>query len=128
VTSHPFSLASLAALGTCHPDLQRLVYAVADRVDCSVLCGHRDEATQERLYREGKTRAHWPHSRHNSQPSMAVDLAPYPVNWQDLDRFRWFGGFVQGIAVGLGIEIVWGGNWKGFADMPHFELAAKEST
>ena len=124
--THPFSLASLAALGTCHPELQRLAYAVADHVDCTVLCGHRDEATQERLYREGKSRLRWPRSRHNAMPSRAIDLVPYPINWQDLDRMRWFGGFVQGVAVGLGIEIVWGGNWHGLVDMPHFELRGDE--
>jgi hypothetical protein len=54
---------------------------------------------------------------------MAIDLVPYPVNWNDRERFLRFGGFVCGLAAGMGIRIRWGGDWGKGWDMPHFELA-----
>ena len=68
--------------------------------------------------------------KHNECPSMAVDVAPYPVDWEDLDKFRYFAGWVLGIASQRKVRVRWGGNWKqdhklsseGFIDMPHYEL------
>ena len=64
----------------------------------------------------------WPNGKHNKKPSLAVDVVPYPVDWSDIERFIRFGWFVKGLAIGLGIKIRWGGDWKRFKDYPHFEL------
>ena len=72
----------------------------------------------------------YPNSKHNKLPSKAVDVAPYPIDWNDPDRFYHFAGYVRGIAEGMGIKIRWGGDWNGnfdlkdqnFYDLPHFEL------
>jgi hypothetical protein len=61
---------------------------------------------------------------------LAVDVAPYPVDWNDKERFYYFAGFVKGVASSLGISIRWGGDWNSdnnlknqtFFDLPHFEL------
>ena len=72
----------------------------------------------------------YPKSKHNRQPSLAADVIPYPVDWEDSKRFYHFAGFVEGIAAAKGIKIRWGGDWDGdrsfadqnFHDLPHFEL------
>jgi peptidoglycan L-alanyl-D-glutamate endopeptidase CwlK len=125
-----FSEKSLARLKTCHVDLQRLFNAVVEHFDCTVLCGHRGRAEQNDSYRRGRSRLKYPHSRHNKKPSLAVDVAPYPLDWEDRERFCLFAGYVLGVADSMGISIRWGGDWNKnmlvgdnrFDDLPHFEL------
>lgn len=131
-----FSNRSNQRLNTCHDDLQRIMREVVREFDCSILCGHRDEATQNRLKAEGKSQLSYPESKHNSLPSMAVDVAPYPINWRDRERFHYFAGFVMGTADCLRQEgkirsyLRWGGDWdrdtqvsdNSFDDLVHFEI------
>ena len=125
-----FGKKSRKNLSTCHEDLQKVFNEVIKHVDCSVLEGHRDERRQEKLFSEGKTKVHYPMGRHNSKPSRAVDVVPYPVDWNDRERFHLFSGFVLGLARGMGITLRWGGDWNmnfevddnKFDDFPHFEL------
>ena len=70
------------------------------------------------------------YSKHNQEPSLAVDVAPWPIDWNDSHRFYHFAGFVLGIAAALNIRLRWGGDWDSdfdlrdqtFFDLPHFEL------
>lgn len=125
-----FSVRSARNLSECHPDLQRLFNDVIEHFDCSVLCGHRNERDQEIAYVSGNSNAHFGESKHNSVPAMAVDVVPYPIDWDDDCRFALFAGFVMGRAVALDINIRWGADWDSdkqmvdetFVDMPHFEL------
>ena len=125
-----FGKKSKERLATCHEDLQKVFNEVIKVVDCSVLEGHRDERRQEQLFSEGKTKVHYPMGRHNSKPSRAVDVVPYPVDWKARERFHLFSGFVLGVASGMGITLRWGGDWNmnfevddnKFDDFPHFEL------
>lgn len=124
-----FSRFSLDNLKTCHPDLVRLFAHVIRHVDCRVVWGYRDQATQDRLHAEG-VGLPWPESKHNVRPSQAADVYPYPIDWSDIERFRAFGGFVLGCAATLAIPLRWGGDWDGdwqfrdqrFVDLGHFEL------
>ena len=127
-----FGRRSKQNLLSCHPDLVRVFDEVIKHFDCSILCGHRGEDEQNELYLSipPKTQVQFPNSKHNSNPSMAVDIAPYPINWKDRDRFHYFAGFVKGIAQGMDIEIRWGGDWDSdtevrdnrFDDLVHFEI------
>ena len=125
-----FSERSLRRLSTCDVKLQSLFKEVIKHVDCSILEGHRDERRQEQLFEEGKTKVHYPFGRHNSKPSRAVDVTPYPVDWSDRERQTLFAWFVLGVAARMGINIRWGGDWdkdwkvrdNKFDDFPHFEL------
>lgn len=125
-----FSWASRARLKTCDPKLQRLMNEVIRHWDCTILEGHRTEFRQNEMVRIGTSQLSWPNSKHNKTPSLAVDAAPYPIDWADIERFRAFGGFVLGVAAVLNIPLRWGGDWNGnrdfkdqkFHDLPHFEL------
>ena len=117
-------------LATCKKELQEVFNEVIKTVDCSILEGHRGEDRQNALYKEGKTKVTFPKGRHNSSPSNAVDVAPYPIDWGDRERFHLFAGFVIGIAKSMGINLRWGGDWNQnfevddnkFDDFPHFEI------
>lgn len=131
-----FSQRSFSQLSTCHIELQTLFYEVIRTVDCKVLEGYRNQEDQEKAFLDGNSKLHYPHGKHNKQPSMAVDVAPYPVDWQNYKLFYWFGGFVLGVASRLREEgkmtygVKWGADWDGdydfndqtFNDLVHFEL------
>ena len=125
-----FGRRSKERLVTCEKDLQMLFNEVIKYVDCSVLEGHRNGERQNKLYEEGKTKVRYPNGRHNSSPSRAVDVTPYPVDWKDRERQTLFAGFVLGVANQIGINLRWGGDWdqdfevqdNKFDDFPHFEL------
>ena len=125
-----FSEASARRLAQCDPRLQRLFNEVIKHFDCTVITGHRGKAEQEEMVRTGRSKVHWPDGKHNTVPSLAADVAPYPIDWEDRERFTLFAGFVKGLAVSMGIKIRWGGDWdgdtevldNGFDDLPHFEL------
>jgi hypothetical protein len=128
-----FGQKSLDKLATAHPELQRLFNEVVKHYDCSVLCGHRTKEDQEEAFRTGMSKETWPNSKHNSLPSRAVDVVPFPVDWNDKGRFLHFVGFVLGTAKQLGIDIRCGADFNGdlnfkndsLFDAPHFELKEK---
>ena len=117
-----FGYRSRARLSSCDQRLIDLFEEVIKYVDCSVISGHRGKDEQDDLCRNGKSQLKYPKSRHNSTPSMAADVVPYPVDWKDIDRFREFIGFVKGVASQLGIEIECGSDWRTFKDYPHFQI------
>jgi hypothetical protein len=125
-----FGILSSKRLTTCKPELIRLANEVIKYADCTVLWGFRDKREQEKAFVEGKSKLHFPHSAHNRYPSRGIDLAPYPIDWSDIRRFYYFGGYVIGVAHRLEIPIRWGGDWDGdfqvkdqnFNDLVHFEL------
>ena len=125
-----FGARSKNALSSCDERLIKIFNEVIKTVDCSVLEGHRGQSKQDKYYEEGKSKVKYPSGRHNKLPSMAVDVAPYPIDWDDRERFHLFAGFVLGIAKSMGINLRWGGDWNQnwfvddnkFDDFPHFEL------
>lgn len=129
-----FSESSEAKLDTCHYDLRKVFYVVVQKYDCSILVGHRTEAEQNEAFGKGNSQVKWPDSKHNSKPSRAVDVAPYPIDWKDRYRFAHFAGYVQGTAQMLGVGLRWGGDWdrdndftdQTFDDLVHFELIGSD--
>tara|TARA_R100000808_G_scaffold19230_1_gene41824 strand:- start:1371 stop:1760 length:390 start_codon:yes stop_codon:yes gene_type:complete len=125
-----FGRSSRKRLKTCDEKLQLLFNEVVKAFDCSILVGHRGEKDQNKAYAEGNSQLRWPKGKHNKKPSIAVDVAPYPIDWEDRERFSYFAGFVKGVAWRLNIPIRWGGDWDGdndlsdnnFDDLVHFEL------
>ncbi len=130
-----FSEESFSKLSTCHRDLQVLFFEVIKYFDCTVLEGHRSATDQNDDFKLGKSKLEWPNGKHNAMPSNAVDVAPYPINFNDTKRFYWFAGYVMGIAQMLKDQgkmlsaIRYGGDWKGdmqldqaWNDLVHFEI------
>lgn len=117
------SLRSDQRLSTCHPDLQRLVRAAVEEIDLAVICGHRDQLDQDTAFKNGNSRLKWPLSKHNTSPSDAVDVVPYPVDWNNIQRFKDLAKVMYRKAEELGIKIEWGGDWVKFKDYPHWQRA-----
>lgn len=125
-----FSKASEDKLKTCHPDLQIILRTVIQDFDFSVIFGHRTKEEQDALFAQGRdmpgkivTNKRFPDSKHNAMPSLAVDVAPYPIDWDDENRFHELAGRILEAAALMAIVVIWGGNWKSPHDLGHFELA-----
>lgn len=117
-----FSKRSLDNLATCDERLQRVAHEAIKRFDFVVTCGHRNKADQDRAFKEKNSQLKWPHSKHNKTPSLAFDAAPWPVDWNDIQRFDEMGKVMLEAAKKVGVALTWGGSWTKFKDRPHFEI------
>lgn len=88
-------------LATLDPRLQLLMRAAIKHVDFTITCGFRNQADQDKAFAEGKSKVKWPDGKHNSNPSKAVDVAPYPIDWNDAEAFTYLKGIIKGIAFTL---------------------------
>ena len=127
---YKFGKTSRARLDTCDPRLIEILEEAIKIVDFTVLCGERTEEEQRLAVTTGASKVSYPNSMHNHSPSLAVDIAPYPIDWKDISRFAHLGGIIRGIAQQKGIKIRCGFDWDGdgnitdhkFMDWPHIEL------
>ena len=95
-------------------------------MDVTIIEGLRSAERQKELLAKGATKVKY--SKH--MEGKAVDLAPYPIDWKDRDRFYYMGGMIRGIAKQMGIEIRFGGDWdsdgetkdNNFDDLVHIEI------
>ena len=95
-------------------------------MDVTIIEGLRSEQRQEKLLKEGSTKTKF--SKHIT--GKAVALAPYPIDWNDRDRFHYMGGMIRGIAKQLNVPVRWGGDWDSdgetkdnrFDDLVHVEI------
>jgi hypothetical protein len=102
--------------------------------DCQIEAGARSIDDEIAAIRAGTSRLTNPmDSLHVVGPdrplALAVDVAPYPVDWTKSGRFCHFAGYVEKTAEVLGVPIRWGGEWNGtwnkpgqLDDLDHFEL------
>ena len=135
------STASLDKLQGVHPKLVNVVKRAIEltKQDFKVLEGVRTPERQKELYAQGRTKpgpkVTWTlTSNHFVNPKTgyghAVDLVPYPVDWETLSKFDAIQKAMFAAAKELGVTIRWGANWnrngkpreKGETDSPHFEL------
>lgn len=120
---YSFSDRSRRNLDQCDPRLVILCEDVIKVFDFTVTCGHRGREAQEDAVAAGASWVHWPHGRHNRTPSLAVDLAPYPIDWNNLARFEELGRLMKLAALIRGIDLTWGGDWRPERrDIPHFQV------
>jgi peptidoglycan L-alanyl-D-glutamate endopeptidase CwlK len=116
------SAASRTRLAGAHPLLQKLFAAVAIDTPILVLDSQRGRKAQEQAFALGHSRAHFGQSAHNWAPAIALDVVPFPLDWEDTARFKALAKIVKAKAAELDIPLQWGGDWKTLVDMPHYEL------
>jgi peptidoglycan L-alanyl-D-glutamate endopeptidase CwlK len=122
---------------TLHADWQDILDTAIQYVDFSVIQGARGEEEQNKYFDLGKSKLKYPYSKHNTYPSLAVDIAPWVsgigIDWNNMDRFLKVVFFIKGIAYAKGIIIRTGADWDGdfyskdhtFIDVPHLELESR---
>lgn len=142
---------SLQRLEGVHPDLVRVIKRAAmlatPEQDFTVLEGVRSRDAMAANYGKGRTAAQclakgvpaacaqpslakvtWLNDPYKSNHGVhadgfghAVDLAPFPIDWKDLKRFKAMGALLKSAAQQEGVAVVYGGDWAQ-ADWPHIEL------
>lgn len=135
---------SLNKLGTCDERIQVVFQAaIADSpFDYGITHGFRAQSEQFALYMQGRAKrgskivvldkakivtycdGYVKKSRHNEAPSQAVDIVAYNsgrITWEPF-YYKAIASHIFDVARAKGVDLVWGGNWTGFKDYPHFEL------
>ena len=106
--------------------LQHILSRLIKIMDVTIIEGVRSQERQDELVKKGASKTKY--SKHIT--GKAVDLAPYPIDWEDRERFHYMGGMLRGIAHELDIKVRWGGDWdsdgeikdNSFDDLVHIEL------
>ena len=120
-----------------HPDLVKVVEKAIGLTtqDFTVIEGVRTTKRQQELYAQGRTapgnivtnvdgvKKKSNHQAKADRYGHAVDIVPYPVDWDSISKFDNIAVAMKLAACELGVDIVWGGDWENFKDYPHFELA-----
>lgn len=138
--AYSLSKLSLSRLEGVEPRLVKVVKRAIQisMQDFMVLEGVRTPERQKQLYAQGRTKpgniVTWTlKSNHFKKPDgfgHAVDLVPFPVDWNTLSKFDAVSKAMFKAADELGLQIRWGADWdsdgkpreRGESDSPHFEL------
>ncbi len=126
------SLARLVGVDECLVKVVMRAIEISE-VDFTVMEGKRTLERQRELYAQGRTApgkiVTWTmNSRHIE--GKAVDLVPYPLDWNDLEKFDKIKDAMFQAAREIDVNLRWGADWdgdgkyreKGEYDSPHFEL------
>lgn len=111
---------SIERLSTVNPTLQAVILKSFETMpfDITVLEGIRSKERQAELFKSGASKTM--NSKHLT--GNAIDIAPFPIDWNDKERFNEMAKNVYAAAKELGVKVRWGGDFKGFYDGPHIEL------
>jgi len=91
-----------------------------------ITCTHRSEEEQLELYAQGRTKSGKivtqiaMGGKHNRLPAMAFDIAfkkDGKLDWS-AHLFQKFADIVKRVSD----DVEWGGDWKKFKDLPHFQV------
>lgn len=111
--------------------------------DFKVVCGYRREEDQNAAYKAGTSKEPWPKSKHNTLPSLAIDILPRcleidgKIDWRDEKAFAKACGEIAELvfteADKQKVHIRWGGDFRMDGsktttdswDKMHFELYLK---
>lgn len=132
-----FGNTSTRRIRSCHTVLQVLFTRIVAKRDISITEGERGEAKQNLYFDRGLSKLKYPQSKHNSSPSMAADVVPYPEMWNNLAAFKeirllildeW--ELMKKEHLTGGYELRHGADWdmdgdttdQTFMDWPHWEL------
>jgi len=99
-------------------------------MDVTIIEGVRSAEKQLEYFESGKSKIDGIKKKGQHQLGNAVDLAPYPIDWDDRDRMHYMGGILIGIGHMMGYKLRWGGDWdrdgetkdNSFDDLVHIEI------
>ena len=133
----------MSTLNSCERDIQTVLNEAIKHTDFSVIFGNRSIELQQELYAKGRKDGKVvdiskvvtyldgvnKKSKHNYQPSKAVDIVPWPGGYSaPVEEFFYMAATVLTISNRFFIEgkiekrLEWGGRWQTLVDTPHFQL------
>jgi len=137
-----FSENSKSKLATADARLQLVMNKAIEFYDFSVVCGTRSKEAQDVAFSSGVSKVRYPHSKHNTLPSLAVDIYPYHPRYKSLtedaivikriteatgrtptrarafilEEYCMMAQAVKIAAKLVGVELRWGGDWDSDLD------------
>lgn len=130
-----FGKISTAQLELINPILKTLAYETLKRsnVDFGILKlgGLRTAEEQNELFHKGVSQLDGYNKIGKHQTGLAVDFVPYidgKYTWANKEAFKEIRRAAKEAWAEMnitGFDLVWGGDWKTFVDMPHYELKKK---
>jgi hypothetical protein len=125
---YKFSLKSRQRMKGINPDLIEIAERALElsNVDFGIPTygGLRTASEQAQLYADGKSKADGYDKKSYHQTGNALDVYAY-VDWKaswSPEHLALVAAAMLQAASELGIHLEWGGHWKSFKDMPHFQL------
>lgn len=130
-------MVSRRLLEDAHPEWRAIMLRVAEVYPCRVISSYRGEEEQTRLFNKGASKTPWPKSKHNTYPSLALDVVPDPIpedwgdhDWKERVKFYEMSMVIVAMARQLGHDIRRGADWdqdneyrdQNFDDLVHHEL------
>ena len=128
---YSYSSSSRRNLETCETDIVKLFQAVIKKIDCTIVFGYRSSNLQLSLFNKGRisqgdivtySDGFNSKSDHQTYPSIAVDVVPFPSLWRSKENMFKLNKIVMLTAKEMNIKIKWGGDWKRFKDYAHYYL------
>ncbi len=134
-----FGKTSTARLETCSENLQLVCREAIKRTpylckvttlvvpDLTIICGTRNQVQQQAAFDAGLSQVKWPNSKHNSDPSMAVDVGVYisslpgHIPWSSKLIWKAQHFLIKEVADELNIKLRYGIDFESFWDAPHIE-------
>ena len=83
------------------PELINVLNQLIKIMDVTIIEGLRTSERQDELVAQGASKTKY--SKHIT--GEAVDLAPYPIDWEDRERFHYMGGMLRGIAKNMNVNL-----------------------
>lgn len=99
--------------------------------DITIIYGARTVEEQRQLVAEGLSKTmDSKHIPREDGYAYAVDVAPYPIDWEYKEPYYYMWGRIEEIAKRRGVKLRWGGDWdmdkdfndQTFMDLVHVEL------
>ena len=105
--------------------LRRIFQEAGKTRDILIIYGFRGKEEQDHAYATGHSKVKFPDSDHNKVPALAVDAAPMPLDWNNVEAFSDLYDFLLEIAKKLGVDLCWGGHFSTLKDFDHFYVRPK---
>ena len=131
--TYSFGSRSREKLAGVAPELAAIASRAIQRtpVDFTIVWGLRSKQIQDALFESGASHKRYPDSKHNANPSLALDFAPWVqrrIDWEDSHIFALIAGVM--FACAQPGQLRWGGDWDGdgtttdqtLMDWGHIEL------
>ena len=128
---YKFSKSSLDNLKNVDQRLVDICNELIKEIDFTVIEGYRTLERQKELFDTGFSKIDGikKKGKHNYSPSLAIDIIPYKKGHNPFDgseestkMFKELNKAFDKVAKKLGIKYEWGGNWKTFVDLPHYQV------
>jgi peptidoglycan L-alanyl-D-glutamate endopeptidase CwlK len=91
--------------------------------DFAITQGVRTEAQQKELFARGASRTLM--SRHLTGHAVDIAIIKDGKAVWDFSLYQEVADHIKKVAADMGVSLVWGGDWRGLRDGPHFELDRK---